>query len=143
MDTVHWLRDQRYLDKAQYEILFISDPGGRSTNAFSDHKEKYGFTKLEWHPEYYWEHETLNLNQCKEIALKWEDIMEDHPHTLFERHANFNTSFWAYPRVRSLGYDHKETVKILTAREVPVEVYQQNMEWIAKYHEDLLKYNVK
>jgi radical SAM superfamily enzyme YgiQ (UPF0313 family) len=143
METVYWLRDQRYLAKAQYEILFISDAGGRSTNDFSERKEKYGFKKLEWHPEYYWEHETLDLHKCREIAQKWEDVMADHPYTQFERHANFNTNFWAYPRVRSLGYTHLETVKILTAKEVPVKIYQQNVEWIDNYHLDVLKRNVK
>lgn len=142
MDTIYWLRDQRILDKVQYEILFISDQGGRTTNDFSERKERFGFKELRWHPEYYWAHDTLDLTKCKEIAEKWEEVMFNHPTSLFERHANFNTSFWAYPRVRSFGYSHNEASNILKSREIPIDVYRQNVKWINNYHTELIEQNV-
>ena len=67
--------------------------------------------------------------------------MVGHPKTMFERHANFNTSFWAYPRVRSLGYDHYEASKLMSAKEVPMDIYVQNLEWVNNYHQELLMLN--
>jgi len=144
METARWLRDQRVLDKAQYEILFVTDiVSDIAKSEFSEKNQKFGIQEIRFSPEYYWRHESLDLNDCKRIALEWEKIMADHPKTLFERHANFNTSFWAYPRVRSFGYDHHEATRIMSAREVPVDVYIQNLEWINNYHQELLMLNKK
>lgn len=141
MDTASWLRDQPYLDKAQYEILFVSDDGGRTSNEFSNNRDKYGIHELKWNPEYYWKHETLDLPQAKQIALKWEDMLADHPTTQFERHSDYNVSFWAYPRLRSFGLSHANAKKVLVSQIVPDLVYRKNIEWVSNYHKDMVLNN--
>ena len=141
MDTADWLVKQQVIDKAQYEILFISDAGGRTSNAFSDKPGKFEIHEVRFNPEYYWKHGTMDLPKAKEIALRWESIMENHPRTQFERHADYNVSFWAYPRLRSFGLNHHEATKTLCSGIVPEYVYKSNIEWIGKYHLGLLKNN--
>ena len=141
MSTARWLQEQTYLDKAQYEILFISDVGGRTSNEFSNNKEKYGIHELRWDPEYYWKHETLDLPKSKEIALVWEDMLSKHQHTQFERHSDYNVSFWAYPRLRSFGLSHQNAKQVLCSQIVPEIVYKKNIEWVANYHRDMVLNN--
>jgi hypothetical protein len=141
MDTADWLVKQQVIDKAQYEILFVSDAGGRTSNAFSDKSDKFGIHEVRWDPEYYWRHGTMDLPKAKEIALRWESIMENHPRTQFERHADYNVSFWAYPRLRSFGLTHHEATDALCSGIVPDYVYKSNIEWIGKYHLGLIKHN--
>lgn len=138
MQTAEWLQNQTYINKAQYEILFISDAGGRTSNAFSDEGNKYGFQELRWEPEYYWKHETMDLDKAKEIALRWETMMADHRYTQFERHADYNVSFWAYPRLRSFGLSHHNATKVLTSQVVPEQIYRKNIEWVSNYHRDMV-----
>jgi hypothetical protein len=83
----------------------------------------------------------MDLPKAKEIALLWEDMMSNHPRTQFERHADYNVSFWAYPRLRSFGLNHHEATKTLCSGVVPDYVYKSNIEWIGKYHLGLLKNN--
>ena len=72
METARWLRDQRVLDKAQYEILFVTDlVSDIAKPEFSDKNEKFGIIEIRFDPEYYWRHDTLDLNDAKRIALKW------------------------------------------------------------------------
>ena len=141
METGKWLKEQRCLDKAQYELLYVSDPNDTFSNDFSSNNSKYDI-KIKWQPEYYWSHRTMNLDQAKEVAVKWEQMLVDHPTTLFERHGMFNTNFWAYPRIRSLGYSHREAVEYLTARDVPQHVYEKNADWIQDYHAQLRMYEL-
>ena len=136
METGRWLRDQRCLDKAQYELLFVSDPNDKFSSEFSQNNKKFGI-EIKWNPEYYWKHRTMDLTAAKEVAIEWEKMLVDHPTTLFERHGMFNTNFWAYPRIRSLGYTHHDAVEFLTARDVPQHVYQKNANWIRDYHQQL------
>tara|TARA_B100001287_G_scaffold276793_1_gene289516 strand:+ start:3 stop:1658 length:1656 start_codon:yes stop_codon:yes gene_type:complete len=141
MDTASWLNEQQYLNKAQYEILFIADDGGRTSNQFSESQDKYGIHELRWNPEYYWKHATMDLTRAKEIAVMWENMLSDHPYTGFERHADYNTSFWAYPRLRSFGLNHHTATKVLSSKSIPDIVYQKNLEWISNYHGDIIKTN--
>jgi radical SAM superfamily enzyme YgiQ (UPF0313 family) len=138
MDTVGWLKEQRVIDKAQYELLFVTDSGGRTKNDFSDNKDKFGIREIRWDPEYYWRHDTMDLTQAKEIALKWEQTMSNHPYTQMESHLDYNVSFWAYPRLRSFGMGHKEAKDTLCGL-IPDEVYRKNMNWIKDYHKCLAR----
>jgi len=141
MQTAEWLKEQKYLDKAQYEILFVSDVGGRTSNEFSNNREKYGIHELRWDPEYYWKHETLDLPKAKEIALIWEELLSNHEYTQFERHSDYNVSFWAYPRLRSFGLSHHTAKQVLCSQIVPELVYKKNIEWVANYHRDMVLNN--
>jgi len=142
MKTAQWLCDQRCLDKAQYEILFVSDnSNNRTNNVFSARNNIFGFEKVTWNPEYYWKHKTLDSTQCKRIASQWEAIMENHPTTVLERHANFNTSFWAYPRMRSFGLDHYQAVSVSLKGKLSNDIHKRNMEWIKTFHDRIQKIN--
>jgi len=134
METAEWLRDQRCIDKVQYEILFVADI---EVNAFSKKNNKFGFKEITWDPEYYWRHETLDIIQCKKIANEWETIMKNHPTTILEKHAGFNTSFWAYPRMRSLGLNHKESFKAISATTLSDNIHFQNIKWTKNFHNRL------
>jgi len=141
MATAEWLKNQTYLDKAQYELLFVSDEGGRTSNDFSNKRDKFGIHELRWNPDYYWKHETLDLPQCREIALKWEDMLAGHKYTQFERHSDYNVSFWAYPRLRSFGLSHENAKRVLVSQIVPEEVYRKNIQWVSNYHKDMVLNN--
>ena len=88
-DTLQWLLKQSVIDEVQTSILdigpFIEELSGIID--FSDHSknpDKYGFTKLELTPEFYWEHEDLNLHDCVEINEVWKKAFVDHHYTRFE-----------------------------------------------------------
>jgi hypothetical protein len=139
METAEWLRNQRCIDKIQYEILFVDN----KTNAFGKTSSKFGFKEITWDPEYYWKHETLDSTQCKEIANTWEAIMENHPTTVLEKHTSFNTSFWAYPRMRSLGLNHKEAFNAIQASTLSDNIHSQNIEWTKDFHSKLTEFKAK
>ena len=67
--------------------------------------------------------------------------MENHPTTVLERHANFNTSFWAYPRMRSFGLDHYQAVSVLLKGKLSDDIHKRNMEWIKTFHDRIQKIN--
>ena len=77
--------------------------------------------------------------------------MKNHPTTFFQNNhgysdvdeqGNSNISFWAYPRMRSFGLDHYQTVSVLS-NGVTVngilsdEMQSQSIEWIQKFHNRL------
>jgi len=139
IETGQWLRDQRCLDKAQYEILFVSDSNIRTSNEFSDKSNIFGFEEITWKPEYYWRHKTLDSKQCKRIAEQWEEMMINHPSTVMEGQGArpASTSFWAYPRMRSFGLDHHQAVGVLTEDVLSDEIHSQSIKWIQKFHDRL------
>ena len=107
---------QRLLDEVQVSSLgvapFIEELS--SVIDFSDHSkmpEKFGFKKLTFDPVFYWEHDTMNFNQCKTVQKEWEDAFYDHPFTRFG-----GGSHGEYPRIRDLGLDHKQTVVYLKTK---------------------------
>lgn len=135
--TAEWFKEQRVLDKIQYELFFVSDGNDSKSPAFTGKPDNPYGIHLEYYPNYYWKHNSMDLHDAQEMAIEWEKILVDHPKTAFERHFSYNTNFWAYPRLRSLGYNHSESVDILTARVVPQEVYEKNKRWIDNYHTEL------
>lgn len=115
-ETLEWLMKQRLLDEVQVSSLgvapFIEELS--SVIDFSDHSkmpEKFGFKKLTFDPVFYWEHDTMNFNQCKTVQKEWEDAFYDHPFTRFG-----GGSHGEYPRIRDLGLDHKQTVVYLKTK---------------------------
>lgn len=135
--TAEWFKEQRVLDKIQYELFFVSDGNDSKSPAFTGKPDNPYGIHLEYYPNYYWKHNTMDLHDAQEMAIEWEKMLVDHPKTAFERHFSYNTNFWAYPRLRSLGYNHLESVDILTAKVVPQEVYEKNKNWIDNYHTEL------
>jgi hypothetical protein len=135
--TAEWFQEQTVLDKIQYELFFVSDGNDSKSPAFTGKPDNPYGIHLEYYPNYYWKHNSMDLHDAQKIAIEWEKMLVDHPKTAFERHFSYNTNFWAYPRLRSLGYNHLESVKILTAKVVPQDVYQKNRQWIDNYHTEL------
>ena len=73
---------------------------------FADHSkqpEKYGFTKLEYAPKFYWEHESMNLEQARNINEQWRGRFHEHKFTRFGGAAHGE-----YPRIRDLGLNHSQ-----------------------------------
>tara|TARA_B100000683_G_C12504438_1_gene558654 strand:- start:2388 stop:4076 length:1689 start_codon:yes stop_codon:yes gene_type:complete len=136
-NTARWFQEQRVLDKIQYELFFVSDGNDSKSPAFTGKPDNPYGIHLEYYPHYYWKHNTMDLHDAQAMSLEWEKMLVDHPKTAFERHFSYNTNFWAYPRLRSLGYDHLESVGILTAKVVPQPVYERNRKWIDNYHTEL------
>ena len=101
---------QKIIDEIQTSILDIGPFIEELSEIidFSDHSknpDKYGFTKLEYSPEFYWEHETLNLHDCVKINEEWRAAFIEHKFTRFGGSAQGE-----YARIRDLGLDHKQTV---------------------------------
>jgi radical SAM superfamily enzyme YgiQ (UPF0313 family) len=115
-DTLKWLMTQKIIDEVQTSILdvgpFIEELAG--VVDFSDHSrypEKFGFTKLEFDPKFYWEHETMNLDECFPIQEKWKKTFENHPFTRFGGSAHGE-----YARIRDTGLSHKESVTFMKTK---------------------------
>lgn len=135
--TAEWFQEQTVLDKIQYELFFVSDGNDSKSPAFTGKPDNPYGIHLEYYPNYYWKHNTMDLHDAQEMSLEWERMLVDHPKTAFERHFSYNTNFWAYPRLRSLGYTHLESVDVLTAKVVSQDVYERNKKWIDNYHTEL------
>ena len=115
-NTLQWLLNQKIIDEIQTSILdigpFIEEL--QHIVDFSDHSknpDKYGFTKLEYSPEFYWEHETLNLHDCVKINEEWKAAFLDHKFTRFGGSAHAE-----YTRIRDIGLNHKQTVKYMKTK---------------------------
>lgn len=114
--TLQYLKTQKVIDEIGTSILdvgpFVEELSGIVD--FSDHTrnpEKYGFKRLEWEPEFYWEHETMNLNQAFDSWVRWKAEMADHTYTRFGGSAHAE-----YIRIRDLGLDHRQTVVYLKTK---------------------------
>lgn len=108
--TLDWFLEQRVIDEVQTSVLdigpFIEDLAG--VIDFSDHAknpQKYGFSKVEFEPEFYWEHDTMNLPDALKIDQIWKEAFKDHPFTRFGGSAHGE-----YVRIRDLGLNHREAV---------------------------------
>ena len=157
--TLDWLMKQRLLDEVQVSSLgvapFIEELS--SVIDFSDHSkmpEKFGFKKLTFDPEFYWEHDTMNYKQCRDIHKKWSNAFYNHPFTRFG-----GGSHGEYPRIRDLGLNHEQTVKFLKTkflrgqklvsadkkkkRQFKEYVMQLSKENVKQYYKDLLEINDK
>ena len=122
---------------------------------FSDHvqnPQKYGFSKVEFIPEFYWEHETLNLKKCLEIKDKWRKSFVDHSYTRFGGSAQAE-----YPTLRALGFNHNQTanimkIKVTTGKKlidmsnfkknkIKEDVLKISIDEVKKYHTNLVNSN--
>jgi len=115
-NSLEWLLQQKIIDEIQTSILdvgpFIEELSG--VVDFSDHSrypEKFGFTKLEFTPKFYWEHDTMNLDECFVIQEKWKKAFKNHSFTRFGGSAHGE-----YARIRDLGLEHKESVAFMKTK---------------------------
>ena len=144
-DTLTWLKEQSVLDSIQHEALYISSPDRVKASEFTKNSPLYGFRKLQWKPFYYWEHDTLNYLQCREIGKKWESELKDHRTTVVTSHHNENANFWSYPRIRSLGFDHAESIQYLKGKshKIVQSIKLREQNWLKQYFHDLRDMNYR
>jgi len=145
--TLEWLLNQRVIDEVQTSILdvspFIEELSGIvDFSAHSKDPNKFGFTKLEFEPEFYWEHEDLNIIDCLRINDEWEKAFYNHPYTRFGGSAHGE-----YVRIRDLGMSHRETVvymktKFLTGKNI-INIDTQKKRKFKNYVKDLSKLNIE
>lgn len=133
--TLQWLLKQNVIDKITYEILYVRTPNYRTTikRDYSQTPDSFGFKTIRFFPEYYWEHDTMNFNQCKEIAQRWKEALKS-SHSGADMASEGMNNFWSYPRMRSLGYSHAESFDMLKHNNMPDELYIRNDAWIQRYH---------
>lgn len=139
-NTLQYLIEQKVIDKIIFEVLYVRPADFRTgvQKDFNNSGEMYGFKNIRYNP-YYWEHDTLNFNQCMEIAERWKKELSKNNYTGFDKAMEGFTNFWSYPRMRSLGYSHKESFMMLKDASMPDELYRKNDKWIADYHKMLLE----
>ena len=87
-ETLQWLKKQKIVDEMMANILtvpsFIEELD--SIIDFSNmtkNPEKFGFTRLEYFPKFYWEHDTMNLRQSVEVKNHWRKELNNHTFTRF------------------------------------------------------------
>ena len=137
--TLEYLLEQDCIDKILFEVLYVRPPDFRTgvQKDFNNDSDMYGFKKIQYNP-YYWEHDTLNFNQCMEIAQHWKnELGKTNRYSGFDQALEGFTNFWSYPRMRSLGYSHKESFYMLKDASMPEELYIKNNAWISSYHQKL------
>lgn len=137
-DTLEYLVNQKSIDKILWEVLYLRPPDYRTEakDDFNNNNDKYGIRKLQFKP-YYWEHNTLNYNQCVDISEKWKKELRKGK-SGFNKALEENTNFFSYPRMRSLGYTHHESFTMLKHGNMPPELYEKNDKWIYNYHKGLM-----
>lgn len=114
--TLEWLKTQRVLDEIGISIYDVSPyieelAGIVDFSEHSKNPKKYGFTKLEFEPDFYWEHEDLNLYDCFRINEYWREELKDHTYTRYGGSAHGE-----YVRIRDLGLSHRETVVFMKTK---------------------------
>jgi radical SAM superfamily enzyme YgiQ (UPF0313 family) len=146
-ETLDWLLSQNIVDEVQTSVLdvapFIEELS--SVVDFADHSkqpEKYGFTKLEYAPKFYWEHESMNLEQAKNINEEWREKFHEHTFTRFGGSAHGE-----YPRIRDLGLNHKQATffmktKFLSGKKI-VNIDTQKKRKFKNYVTDLSRQHVE
>lgn len=129
-ETLQYLKTQKDIDRILFEVLYIRPAGYRTSekNDFFNNSGGFGIKNLRYYP-YYWEHDTLNFNQCVEIHKRWMNELAEHEYS----------SFWSYPRIRSLGYTHDEAFAILKTSTILEGLYDKNQHWVKTYHDMILK----
>jgi radical SAM superfamily enzyme YgiQ (UPF0313 family) len=138
--TLQYLLNQQNIDKILFEVLYVRPPDFRTgaKKDFNNNSSLYGFKKVVYNP-YYWEHDTLNFTQCMKIAQHWKTELEKTKYSGFDQALEGLTNFWSYPRMRSLGYSHKESFYMLKDASMTEELYIKNDNWIKNYHQNLRK----
>ena len=108
--TLDWLLTQKVIDEIGISIYDVSPyieelAGIVDFSEHSKNPQKYGFTKIEFEPEFYWEHEGLNIYDCYRINEQWKEALKDHSYTRYGGSAHAE-----YVRIRDVGLTHKEAV---------------------------------
>ena len=108
-ETLEWLKNQSVIDEVSASVLsiptFIEELS--SVIDYSDmtnSPEQFGFTKIQYDPYFYWEHESMNLNQAIKVKKAWEKGLYYHKYTRFGGSARGE-----YPAIRGIGLSQDQT----------------------------------
>ena len=137
-DTLQYLKTQDVIDKILFEVFYVrpsETTAGKQKDYHTDN-DKYEIRNITFNP-YYWEHGTLNYNQCEKISTRWKQILTLAKYSGHDSAIEGSTNFWSYPRMRSLGYSHQESFTMLKDASMPDTLYQKNNQWINDYHNKL------
>lgn len=139
-DTLQYLKSQDVIDKILFEVFYVrpSDTTAGEQKDYHTDNDKYEIRNIQFQP-YYWEHGTLNYNQCEVISQHWKDELTSSRYSGHDRAIESSTNFWSYPRMRSLGYDHNDSFRMLKDASMPDELYTSNNQWIEDYHALIVK----
>ena len=137
-DTLQYLKTQNVIDKILFEVFYVrpSETTAGNQKDYHTDNDKYEIRNITFNP-YYWEHGTLNYNQCKEILTRWKQVLTSARYSGHDSAIEGSTNFWSYPRMRSLGYSHQESFTMLKDATMPETLYQKNNQWINDYHNKL------
>lgn len=156
-ETLQWLKKQKIVDEMMANILtvpsFIEELD--SIIDFSNmtkNPEKFGFTRLEYFPKFYWEHDTMNLRQSVEVKNHWRKELNNHTFTRFGGSARGE-----FPMVRSMGlsqenakiymktkFNHGESLVNYSIEEknrIRKAVVKKVFNTVKNYHESILEHH--
>ena len=139
-DTLQYLKKQNVIDKILFEVFYVrpSETTAGEQKDYHTDNDKYQIRNIQFNP-YYWEHGTLNYNQCQEISTRWKQVLTSARYSGHDRAIESSTNFWSYPRMRSLGYSHIESFRMLKDASMPDTLYNKNNNWIKDYHRGVAK----
>jgi len=145
IDTIEWLLEHKILDFASFGMLNIANYDSTLDDLYYDYADysknpqKYGFKTINFNP-YFWEHETMNSSQAKDLAIysnnKWG-----------EKYPSCIRSIWNYPALRTLGISHNEILELSRNSNINyIEdnnnmLYKKEQVFLQKYHKTLLEKN--
>jgi radical SAM superfamily enzyme YgiQ (UPF0313 family) len=140
-DTLQYLKNQDVIDKILFEVFYVrpSETTAGNQKDYHTDNDKYEIRNIQFSP-YYWEHGTLNYNQCQEISSRWKQVLTSAKYSGHDRAIESSTNFWSYPRMRSLGYDHHQSFRMLKDASMPDELYTRNNKWIEDYYKGLVSH---
>ncbi len=110
-ETFDWIVEARVLDIVYAPVLSVRPYSERLDKAvvdyadFSRNPTKYGFTKVEFDPHTYWEHDTMNRPRAFELRSELIDQIRS-----VGISNSFITSIFQYPHLRDLGMSHEDIV---------------------------------
>jgi len=124
-----------------FEVFYVrpSETTAGNQKDYHTDNDKYEIRNIQFSP-YYWEHGTLNYNQCQEISSRWKQVLTSAKYSGHDRAIESSTNFWSYPRMRSLGYDHHQSFRMLKDASMPDELYTRNNKWIEDYYKGLVSH---
>jgi hypothetical protein len=112
--TFQWLSENEIFDFLTFGPLGIMPYSENFDNVILDYADysrnpqKYGFKKVDLGKNKYWEHDTMNSNEARDIASdftkRWR--AEKQATSIFK-------TIWLYPHFRTLGYGHEEIMGFL------------------------------
>lgn len=155
-ETISWFKNNHVVDEVSVSVLDIAEFSEQLVDmtSFSDHTlnpEKFGFTELSYNP-FYWKHETMDVHDAIRMKEKFKEEMKYHTSTRYG-----GSAMNEYGSIRTLGFSHSQTVKLLKVKlgdvgsklldmdknlkvNVRKQLLQLSQEKLKKYNDSLLSF---